>query len=226
MPEQADAPFVKVVAIMSVPMTGWMPHFGCVFESLRPFNMPLRLGYGAYWHQSMSNLLEVALKEGIDWVLTLDYDSLFTAEHLDRLIGVFGQNPNIDALAALQCKRGTEESPLMTVAGASEVDVTGEPIKVDTAHFGLTLIRLDALKRVPMPWFVGRPDENGSYLTERRTDPDITFWRQWQAVGNSAYVDPLCSIGHLQAMVAEFDENFEPRQVHVNDYRKRKAGGA
>lgn len=213
---------IKIVALMSVPMCGWNSHWGCTAEALRPFQIPIRLGYGAYWHQSMSNLLEDCVKENLDWVLTLDYDSVFRAEDLDRLIGQFGQRPDIDALAALQCKRGNDEVPLMTAVGQTEIPVTGEPIKADTAHFGLTLIRVDALKRVPMPWLVSRPDEAGSYKTTRRTDADIDFWQKWQAAGNTLYVDPMCSIGHLQPMVAEFDEGFNPRHVHVFDWRNRR----
>lgn len=215
---------IKLAAFMSVPQCGWNAHWGCSVEAVRPFRIPIRLAYGAYWHQGMSNLFEDAVAEGLDWLLTFDYDSIFTAEQLDRLIGVFGQRPDIDALAALQCKRGTDDCPLMTVAGAQDVPVTGEPIRADTAHFGLTLIRTDALKRVPMPWFQGVPDEKGSYKNGKHTDADIYFWRQWQKAGNSVYIDPMSSIGHLQAMVSEFDETFNQRHVHVIDWRKRKAG--
>jgi len=211
---------IKIAALMSVPMCGWNPHWGCVSEAVRPFQIPIRLAYGAYWHQSISNLLEDCISDGLDWVLTLDYDSMFTAEHLDRLIGRFGQREDIDALAALQCKRSTDEVPLMTVQGVDEVEINGEPIRADTAHFGLTLIRIDALKKVPLPWFRSVPDPNGSYKTLKRTDADIYFWREWQRAGNTLYVDPQCAIGHLQPLVSEYDAEFKVRHVHVTEWRK------
>ncbi len=225
--ETAQYADIKIAGLLSVPRVGWNDHWGCVAEAVRPFQIPLRLGFGAYWHQTMSNMLEDCIDDGIDWVLTLDYDSMFSAEHLDRLIRRFGQCPHIDALAALQCKRGTDEVPLMTT-GTTAVEVNKvnpDPIKVNTAHFGFTLIRLDSLKRVPKPWFVGRADENGSYRTLSRIDPDIAWWHAWAAAGNTAYVDPACAIGHLQPMVACYDDDMKLGHLHVNEYRKvMKAG--
>lgn len=218
-PQYAD---IKMAAIVSVPMIGWNPHWGCATEAFRPFNIPIRLGYGAYWHQIMSNMLEDAIDDSLDCVVTLDYDSMFDALDVDRLIGQFANHPKIDALAALQCKRGLEETPLLTAHGQSELEITGDPFRVDTAHFGLTLFRMDALKRMPKPWFIGKPDENGSYRTLGRTDPDIAFWRNWEKAGNSAYVDPGCSIGHLQPMVSVFNEAMKPEHIHVNAWRKVK----
>lgn len=210
---------IKIAALMSVPMCGWNPHWGCVSESFRPFQIPIRLGYGAFWHQTMSNLLQDCIDDGLDWVMTLDYDSMFTAEHVDRLIGQFGQRSDIDALAALQCKRGTEETPLMSAAGQTHLEINGNPVRADTAHFGLTLFRLDALRKMPMPWFSSVPDQEGSYRTRQRTDADIDFWHKWKKAGNTLYVDPMCAIGHLQPMVATYDERFNVRHLHVNDWR-------
>lgn len=222
--ETAQYEDIKIAALISVPMCGWNPHYGAVCEALRPFQIPLRLGYGAYWHQTMSNLLEDCIDDGLDWVLTLDYDSMFDAIDLDRLIRRFGQNPHIDALAAMQCKRGTDAVPLLTT-GERVLEIARdnpEPIKVNTAHFGMTLFRLDALKQVPRPWFVGRPDENGSYRSLGRIDPDIAFWHGWTQAGKTIYVDPACSIGHLQPLVAIFDDEMKVQHVHVTDWRKQR----
>ena len=98
--ETAEYADIKIVALTSIPMCGWNPHWGCVAEALRPFQIPIRLAYGAFWHQSMSNMLEDCIADGIDWVLTLDYDSMFSADQLNRLIERFGQSPHIDAMAA------------------------------------------------------------------------------------------------------------------------------
>lgn len=211
---------IKIVALMSVPSVGWNHHWGQVAEALRPFNIPIRLGYGAFWHQTMSNLLEDCIDEGLDWALTLDYDSMLRAYHIDQLLGHFGSRPDMDALAALQCKRSTDEVPLFTAMGLTEIEIKDEPLKVDTAHFGLTLIRLEALKKVPKPWFVSTPDANGSYRTLQRTDADIDFWHKWKKAGNSLYVDLKCGIGHLQPLVSEFGPDGKPRHVHVTDWRK------
>ncbi len=220
LPEYAD---IKIVALMSVPRVGWNDSWGCINEALRPFKIPIRLSFGAYWHQLMSNMLEDCVDEGIDWILTLDYDSIFSAEQLDKLIGLFGARSDIDALSVLQCKRGIDEVPLLTTSGKSEVEIAGEPLKVDTAHFGMTLFRTEALRRMPKPWFVSVPDERGSYRSIGRVDADIFFWHKWREVGNTAYVDPYNAIGHLQPMVAVYDEQLKPKHVHVTEWRKANA---
>ncbi len=212
---------VKIVALLSCPMVGWNPHWGCVSEALKPFQIPIRLFYGAYWHQGMSNLMEDCLDDGIDWILTLDYDTMTDLIDLDNLLGRFGQSPQMDALAALQCKRGTEDTPLMTRTGIEEIEITGAAVEADTAHFGMTLFRTESLRRMPKPWFDGRPDGNGSYRTLKRTDPDIAFWHNWKKAGNNLYVDPSVAVGHLQPMVAEYDQHFKVIYTHVTDWRKR-----
>lgn len=222
-PEAAD---IKICAVISVPMLGWNPTWGCIHEALRPFGIPIRLGYGAFWHQTMSNLLEDCIKDGLDWVLTLDYDSVFDSNDLTRLIRVFGQNAHIDALTAMEPKRGVDDAPLVTIRGSGEVDITDEPIKVSTAHFGMTLIRLSSLAKMPKPWFVSVPDPFGSYKTQARVDGDIFYWHQWEKCGNTVYVDPVCKVGHLQPMVAMYDRNYKVNYLHVTEWRKFKKENA
>lgn len=93
-------------------------------------------------------------------------------------------------------------------------------MEVDTAHFGLTLLRCDALRNTPKPWFKGMPDADGDYGPER-VDSDIWFWKQWREAGHSVYVSPNAKVGHLELMVAEFGEGMEPQHVYVNDWWKR-----
>jgi hypothetical protein len=174
---------------------------------------------GVFWGQCMQRSFEKALASGVDWLLCIDYDSMITAQHVDALLGHFGENPEIDALAALQCRRGNEESPLMTVMGQTGIEVDGQPIKVTTAHFGLTLIRAECLRDVPKPWFKTEPDAKGEYGKDR-LDDDIWFWHQWRLAGKNIYVAPDVRIGHLQLMVSEFDEHMQPRHVHITDWRK------
>lgn len=216
---------VKIKAVMSIPRVGWNDTWGCIYEALSPFGIPIERNTGVFWGQCMQRSFEKAIDDGVDWLLTIDYDSVFTAEHLDALIGDFGANSHIDALAALQCRRASP-FPLMTVGGADEVEIGNGPIKVTTAHFGLTLIRVDALAKVAKPWFKGEPDSTGGWGDER-LDEDIWFWHQWRLAGNSIYVTPNARIGHLEVVVSEFDEQMQPRRVYVSDWRKShgKDGG-
>jgi len=208
---------VKICALMSCPRLGFNDFWGGAMNALRPWGIPIRRFTGAFWGQCLQNGLEELIEEGIDWALTLDYDTLFTSEDFDKLIGHFGQNPEIDAIAALQPKR-SEGTPLMTRKGARDVEVTGAPIKVDSAHFGLTLIRLERLKDIPKPWFVGRPGPDGTWTSDERLDPDIWFWHQWRENGRSLYVAPDVRVGHLEMLVSQFNEDMQQEHISVKEW--------
>jgi hypothetical protein len=67
-------------------MTGWNPHWGCHLEALRPLNIPLKLKFGCWWEHGISDALDECRAIGVDWVLTLDYDSMFSSKHVNDLI--------------------------------------------------------------------------------------------------------------------------------------------
>ncbi len=211
---------VKISAIMSVPRVGWSDAYAGIVDALRPFRIPIQQFNGVFWGQCMQRAFEEAIEAKVDWLLTIDYDSMIHAKHIDLLMGVMGNHPEIDAIAAMQARRGEVDTPLMTVKDQTSVDTDGTPMKVSTAHFGLTFIRLSALKDVPKPWFASKPDPDGGW-GEGRYDDDIWFWHQWREAGKSLYVHPQCRIGHLQLMVSEFDEKYQPRHVHIKTWRER-----
>lgn len=210
---------LRVRAVMSIPRVGWNDSWVSIQKALTPLKIPVETFNGVFWGQCMQRAFMNALADGIDWLLCIDYDSVFTATHVDTLLGLLGSRPEIDALAALQARRGSEDAPLMTIAGQKRIQVTGDPVKVATAHFGLTLLRMDCLKKVDKPWFFSQPDEKGEY-GNARMDDDIWFWHQWRKADNNIYVAPNVRIGHLQLMVSEFDEDMTCRHVHVTDWRK------
>ena len=228
-----DPGTLRIVSVMSVPMCGWNPHWECHHAALRPLGLVKQITtYGAWWDHGICNAFEDILdyQVPVDWVLTMDYDSMFTADQVSRLCRTFGENPHIDALSCLQPRRGgfnEEETPLMTVEAKSDtvIEFTDQPIKAATAHFGLTLFRVESIRKMPRPMMIHRPDPNGSYRTKARLDPDMYFWHKWNECGNTLYVDPLVSIGHLQAMVAELlpddDGHLRTKHCHVMDWRKR-----
>lgn len=207
---------IKIKGVMSVPRICWTDGGSAIDHCLRPFNIHCERFNGVFWGQCMQRAFVHAVEEGVDWLLTFDYDSMPTAEHLDHMLGVFGEHPEIDSLAALQMRRG-QDFPLLTRAGETEVEIDGSPIKVHTAHFGMTLFRVESLKKVAKPWFVSKPDENGDWGDDR-LDDDIWFWHQWRKAGNTVYVDPQASIGHLEIMVSEFNERMEPQHIHIGDW--------
>jgi hypothetical protein len=216
--------FTNVCAIMTLPRVGWNDSWGCVYNACARWHIPIITLNGAFWDQSFQRLLEGrANLPGCDWIMCIDYDSMFTQSHVKALMERMHANPHIDALAALQCRRGDEGSPLFGIIGVKpgdKVEVGNEPLAVDSAHFGLTLLKCEKLRQLPKPWCQGIPDSNGSWEGLDRVDADAFFWRKWRAAGFTCYVDPMVNIGHLQLLVSEFDEQGRPRHVHVHDWRQ------
>jgi len=210
---------VKVKAYLTLPRYWATCSRDIIEASIRPFGLSLNTRSGVFWHQHIQQMFEEACEQGIDWILSFDADTMCTRHDVDRMFGTLGDNPHIDALAALQCRR-EGDTPLMTIKGKTEYQVGGEPIKVNTAHFGLTLIRVEALKGMPKPWLMSVPDEHGGW-GDGRLDADIYFWDRWAKAGNSLYVTPNVRIGHAEECVSYFDEHMQPQRCSVKEWRGR-----
>ena len=194
----------KVCGLMTAPRycNTWARNI--IDAAFKESGIPLRVSGGVYYGQCMQRMLEDLIAEGVDLAVTVDFDSIFKAADINRLLSVIESDPAIDALAALQSRRGMSY-PLFTVGQKQSVEFHGRPLQVNTAHFGLTAIDLHKLADVPKPWFKGQPAADGGW-GDGRIDDDIWFWHQWQNAGLKVFVDSGCRIGHLEEMVSEFDE--------------------
>lgn len=216
---------VRIGAYMTVPRYEATVCRGVIESALRHLKIELIQSNGVFWGQCMQRMFEEGIRNELDWILTIDSDSLFTSEQLSILLNEFANHPEADAMAALQCRRG-KPFPLMTCGPnkEQEVQTDGSPILVTTAHFGLTLIRVEDLIQVPKPWFKGQPDENGEW-GDNRLDDDIWFWHQWRLAGKTIYVSPKASIGHLEETVAIFDEELNPKHIYITEWREQFLNG-
>jgi hypothetical protein len=79
---------------------------------------------------------------------------------------------------------------------------------VDTAHFGLTLIRASAIRKMKKPWFLGVPGEDGDWGQDRQ-DPDIYFWHKFREAGNRLAVCPQVAIGHAELVITWPDQRLK-----------------
>lgn len=176
-------------------------------KALAGLGIPLTVSGGVYYGQCMQRMLCQLLDTDATHALTIDYDSIFRSDDVRRLLNVIAQLDDIDALAAVQPKRG-----FGTILGSVNVPTTyewdGLPIRVRSAHFGLTVIDLEKLRRVPKPWFVCTPDADGDF-EGKHCDDDVHFWRQWERAGNTVALDPGVRLGHLEEMVTMFDESMQ-----------------
>lgn len=185
--------------------------------ALREVGIGLMYSQGVFYGHCMQQMLEDVLNIGADIVLTIDGDSIFKAEHINRLLNIIVNDESIDALSSLQLRRGKADV-LGFHKDKKEIEWTGKPVQVTSAHFGLTALRVNKLKTVKKPWFFAQPDANGEWK-DGRIDDDIWFWKQWEEAGNNLFLDVGCRIGHLEEMVASFDENLKPIHVYPGDWQ-------
>lgn len=216
-------PKMKVECAFSVPRLGFQDNFFCWANALMPFGIKPTKYEGAYWGQCLERVME-GLVDDAEWILTVDYDSVFTKEQVEQLLWVASQHPEADAIAPIEVKRGGG-TPLMTVRGEDGKLVDRLPfeafeddlMKIATAHFGLTLIRVEALKKMPHPWFLGVPNKDGRW-EDGKIDDDIYFWREWEKAGNSLYLANRVVIGHAQLLVSWPGRDFEPIHQPTSDF--------
>lgn len=212
---------VTVGAYLTLPRYEAVAARTVITEALKPHKLNLTTTQGVFWGQCMQRMFQDAVDKNIDWILSLDSDSLFTSKQVSQLMQIMAANPHIDALAALQCRRGGKYPLMTTGTGVNDehIEVDGRPIKVTTAHFGLTLIRVNALREVQKPWFWSQHDAEGNWGDDK-LDDDIWFWHQWRLAGKTIYVAPSVAIGHLEETVAVFDEHLNAKHIYMHEWRK------
>ncbi len=214
---------LKAIGLMTTGRCGLTQPLTMIFSAFNAAGIPLKNSGGVFYGQNMQLMLEKALSDEIDIVVTVDWDSIFSVKQLNAIIENAVSDNSIDALAALQSRRGMA-NPLFSIDTSKatgdviEVKFEGKPLQVKTAHFGLTVIKVAKLKDVPKPWFFSQPGESGSW-DDKRIDDDIWFWKQWEKAGNSVYIDSSISIGHMEEFVTCYDETGSHQVMYPSDYR-------
>lgn len=219
------AKWPKTAAVMSVPRLGFMDNYFCAYQ-LPQMGIQLRKHSGAFWGQCLTRAIEeTLLDDAPEYILTVDYDTIFTRQDVQSLLMIMMQRPDIDALAPIQASR-SKDTPLMTIrqdgknAGAVPWE-TFEPLTVQiaTAHFGLTVIRRSSLDRLPRPWFHGEPDSEGRW-GEGRTDDDVHFWRQWESAGLTLHLANRVAVGHAELMIRWPGHDMKAIHQHPSEFWK------
>jgi len=221
---------VRVACAMSVPRLGFQDHVFCWPRGLLPYGIsPVRLE-GAFWGQMLERVMDEIVQcndqpgEPPLWILTMDYDTIFGQNDLPKLL-TYATASDFDVVAAVQMKRRSDE-PLFSMTGEegqrmTEVSrdyfILNNIVPVNTAHFGFTLIRADALKKVPHPWFLGVPDKDGKWGPER-TDDDIYWWGKAREHGVKSGVCTRVIVGHAEVHFKWPDENMKGLLQHPGDY--------
>ena len=220
----------KIVAVMSIPRLGWNDAWGSIVDATRTaeFSIPIYRFTGAFWEQCIQRALHFAEQHGADWVLTLDYDSIITGDDVKQLMVLAAQHPEGDAFVPVQVKRGSSGSFMFTstnekgeiIRSMTLEELNVDVMPIDTGHFGCTLIRTAALRKMALPWFRSQPDENGHW-EDGHIDADIFFWQQFKAAGNVAYQANQVKIGHLQVMITWPTNEWLVTNQHIGDWQDK-----
>ncbi len=215
----------KVSAVMSVPRLGFMDNFFCSLDALVPLHIGIKKFTGAFWGQCMERAFEETIRdEAPEFILTVDYDTVFERRDIEDMLMLMVSDPSIDALAPIQAAR-SKTTPLFVVTdehgkGMAQIPSTyfdAPAAKVLTAHFGCTLVRTAAIKDLPKPWFHSKPSADGSW-NEGRVDDDIYFWHRFAEAGKNLRIASRVAVGHLELMVRWPNESMQAIHQHHSEY--------
>lgn len=218
-------PLAGVHVVMSAPRLLFADQANCMNAVLHKLRVPVKVAGGVFWDQCLTRLIEDEIRDGAEFIVTMDYDSIFTPEQLVELHRLMRKYPDADAIAALQTGRD-RVAPLFTtgrVVKDRTVDIPLDQLAADllpvkTCHFGLTIIRASSLQRMVKPWFHSRPDKDGGW-GEGKTDSDIAFWRNAEASGLKVYQANRVVVGHLQLVATWPDERMQPIHQYLPEWR-------
>lgn len=219
-----DAKFQRRVhAVLSCPRLAFTDNMMSIALAFRELNIPTTKIGGAYWHQGMDRAFTFAIEQDVDYVMSLDYDTVFTAEQVLALLTLMERYPEADSIAAAQVKR-EEDCLLVNVDGDGWSDVSkingADIVPVKMAHFGLTIFRAASFRKFKKPWFPSHPDPDGGY-GDGRIDPDVKFWHEFRAQGFKPYMASHVSVGHCQQFITWPGEYFQPIHQYGSEYEER-----
>jgi len=196
---------VKVAALMSTPRLGFTDNFFCVSQALAPHGIAPIKYTGAFFGQCLQRTMEQVV-DTHDVVLTIDYDTIFTAKTVEALLALL-LHSGYDAIAPLQTKREANTVMFALHGNTPDEKTTVENDwfskvvqPVETAHFGCTFIRTAAIKKMPKPWFLAEANAEGTF-TGGHVDEDIYYWKKFAAAGNRLGIATHISVGHAELMI-------------------------
>jgi hypothetical protein len=201
----------RVKALISCGRIGFLKNAD-ILASLLASGVQYKRGTGVYWERALSGLMEEAIAEGYDYILTVDWDSYFCVDDVAALVALLDQYPEADAVCAVQMRRGVNAvlmAPLDADAPTTAETFAPDLLPLASGHFGLTLLRASAFADLPKPWFHSQPGPDGRW-TEHSTDADVGFWRNWVASGHTLFCACHVVIGHGDEIIvwpsAKFDK--------------------
>lgn len=214
-----------VMFFMSMPRLAFTDNMFSAINAIKGLGIYGERFCGVFWEQGMENLLEKAIEKGYKYGLAIDYDTFYTMYHIIDLYNLMEAHPGVGILVPLQSRRGNKYpmSGLFNDPQGDMVTVSRGPFTdgiqdVDTAHFGLSLIRLSELSKLKKPWFESKTNEKGDWHRGHK-DADVHFWIKCKNAGIKVALAEVW-IGHLQLMCAwpgPVENNFATSYSDINE---------
>lgn len=214
----------NVKAVMSAPRFGPTLHFRCHNDAFIRLGIDCKTYQSCFWSQQICVGMETALKTGCKYILTLDFDTVFSPSDVLELYRLMEAFPEADAIFPLQSKRNCMEA-LFSICddkgnrklSVNQADLNRQILRAATGHFGLTMLRAESLDKFKRPWMFGIPNDAGLW-SNGHTDPDIVFWKQWHAQDLTAYLAPRVVVGHIEPIIMWPDNQLKPFFQTQSDY--------
>lgn len=220
----------KTVALMSLPRLAWTCNMFSALEVAVARQLQFDKLEGCFWSQCLSRVIQTHIDGGAEWLWLTDYDSVYNVSQFDALCRLMLEHPEADAIAPLQCKRDddfllmgfvdADGNPLKSGSKVTIDHFKPDVIRASWAHFGGTLIRTSAIRRMAKPWFVEVPNADGEW-GEGRTDADMYFWKNFAASGNRLFIAPHVVLLHAQVMYTAPNRELKPQHVYPKEYNEK-----
>ena len=213
---------MKIGAVMSAPRLGFSNNLMIATKVYAPLGIDFEIGYGVFWGQVLTRMIDKQIARGMDLITVLDYDSYYEKEHFLALCQLMQEYPEVDAIVPVQVKR-ENDSILVGVEDQAKAQANymanADLIEVDAGNFGLSIFRTSAFKKLKKPWFVSVPNDKGEW-GDGRLDEDIYFWKNWRSCGLKVCLAPQVKIGHIQLMITwpgDLVKGTKPTHQYLND---------
>lgn len=223
-----------VHAVMSQPRLTFSANATCLVTLVHQLGIGYTASSGAFWGQCLERVMLSVIESPNPpkYLLTVDFDTVFQPDDVKKLYRL-AEKHNLDAICPVQIKREANHPLVCVIRDGKPVSITAEDaakdlLEVTSAHFGLTLIRVESLRKLKHPWFLGHPDGEGRWGEARtgpdgeyikgRTDDDIHFWQEWAKAGNKIHQGNKVKVGHLQQVITWPDRQWCARHQYINDY--------
>lgn len=190
----------SVVMVLSTPRFGPVDTFKSIADGCQSLGWRFFQWGGTEWGKGLESVCQQVIKEySPDYIMTIDYDGVFSPDDCKALLDFMQNNPDVAAVWPVQAHRH-QDLPLGFAPKGAAIgvyDFKGEFTRMWSGHFGCTIIRRQVFDTIPHPWFWSIPDpDTGDW--SKGSDADLTFWRWMHTYGFKFGQLNTVQIGHME----------------------------